>query len=111
MISIYEGISFAVAIPEQNVNEIIKAVIAKISDMLVCKVNVQLRKSYEEQDCIGIKKNDFYLDFSTELCDYNENWTENQAKSVALCVKEIVKRPVNYRIHRGFITPCPEGVV
>lgn len=113
MIDFYQGVRFTTQIPKQDVNEKIKKAIAKISNIFSCKVNVQLHEALEERDCLGIKKNDFFLDFSTSNYYYDENWTEEQAKSAALCVKDIVKQPVEYSIQsfKYWETGFPNGIV
>jgi len=101
MLDIYEGIIFDVAIPKQDVHEKIKEMIAKMQDILGCEVHVSLREAHwGREECIGVKNDDFFLEFFTSGSEYNENWTEEQAENAALCMKEIVGQSVKYTMTR-----------
>lgn len=92
MIDIYTGVIFACAIPEGDVNGIIKKVEAEISQFLGTSISIQLNKAYENKTELGVKKGDYYLQFSTN--ELQESWKKEMIYKAANMIKDMTRRSV-----------------
>ena len=96
MIDIYSGVIFECAIPERDVNSIIKQVETEISTYLGTSIRVQLNKAYENKTDLGVEKGDFYLGFYTS--ELKESWKQENIEKAANMIKDMARCAVKVTV-------------
>ena len=96
MIDIYSGVIFECAIPERDVNSIIKQVETEISTSLGTSIRVQLNKAYEDKIDLSVEKGDYYLGFHTS--ELKESWKQENIDKAANMIKDMTKCTVKVKV-------------